>query len=280
MTCGICNGYFNFAHTLVDCGHTFCRMCIYNHFKKSKVPKCPVCGEMIEKNFTKSVRRDPYKQSLVDLIHPEYHEQDLQIIKRCRLLFPDFDIQTIKDELDSSSWDFYPKKKRKQILESKLKHNLNDTVSKVLGVTLDVFAKDILNDEKFNDMMQKKIEYDKNNTSQIAEETKQQDGSDLFISLYPKTPEDFNIVGLKNVLSVSKNKPVGIAQLKKFLFNHLVNKYKDKEPPYKGKAAIDGIILSLKDRPLENFEAVEDLKKKNGENSNLMIYYEISFKDQ
>lgn len=60
----------------------------------------------------------------------------------------------------------------------------------MLGVTLDVFAKDILNDEKFNDMMQKKIEYDKNNTSQIAEETKQQDGSDLFISLYPKTPED------------------------------------------------------------------------------------------
>lgn len=82
-------------------------MCIYNHFKKSKVPKCPVCGEMIEKNFTKSVRRDPYKQSLVDLIHPEYHEQDLQIIKRCRLLFPDFDIQTIKDELDSSSCKEY-----------------------------------------------------------------------------------------------------------------------------------------------------------------------------
>jgi hypothetical protein len=78
-------------------------MCIYNHFKKNKVPKCPVCGDSIEKNFTKSVRRDPYKQSLVDLIHPEYHEQDLQIIKRCRLLFPDFDIQTIKDELDSSS---------------------------------------------------------------------------------------------------------------------------------------------------------------------------------
>jgi len=38
---------------------------------------------------------------------------------------------------------------------------------------------------------------------------------------------------------------VGIAQLKKFLFNHLVNKYKDKEPPYKGKAAIDGVLLMI-----------------------------------
>jgi hypothetical protein len=86
--------------------------------------------------------------------------------------------------------DFYPKKKRKQILESKLKQNLNDTVSKILGCTLDAFSKDILNDEKFNDMMQKKIEYDKNNVAAIPEETKQQEGADLFISLYPKTNED------------------------------------------------------------------------------------------
>lgn len=77
-------------------------MCIYSHFKRSKVPKCPKCDEVIEKNFSKSVQRDPYKQNLVDLIHPEFHKQDQEIIKRCRLLFPDFDIQTIKEELDSN----------------------------------------------------------------------------------------------------------------------------------------------------------------------------------
>src|SRR5690242_7309562 len=83
--------------------------------------------------------------------------------------------------------DFYPKKKRKQILESKLKKNLNDTVSKVLGCSLDTFARDILDNEKFNEMMQKKIEFDKNNAQSVVEESKQSDTADLFINLYPKT---------------------------------------------------------------------------------------------
>lgn len=75
-------------------------------------------------------------------------------------------------------------------MESKLKQNLNDTVSKILGCTLDTFSKDILNDDKFNEMMQQKIEYDKNNVDASPEESKAQDGADLFISLYPKTNED------------------------------------------------------------------------------------------
>ena len=79
-----------------------CRRCIYQHFKKNKVAKCPRCGEGIEKNFSRSVKRDPYKQSLVDLLYPQFNEQDNQIIKRCRQLFPEIDIQAIKDELDSS----------------------------------------------------------------------------------------------------------------------------------------------------------------------------------
>jgi hypothetical protein len=78
-------------------------MCIYNHFKKSKDPRCPTCNELMDKNFSKGVKKDPYKQSLVDIIHPEFHERDTLIIKRCKVLFPDFDIQTIKDELESTS---------------------------------------------------------------------------------------------------------------------------------------------------------------------------------
>lgn len=83
-----------------------CRRCIYQHFKKNKVAKCPRCGEGIEKNFSRSVKRDPYKQSLVDLLYPQFNEQDNQIIKRCRQLFPEIDIQAIKDELDSSQCKF------------------------------------------------------------------------------------------------------------------------------------------------------------------------------
>jgi len=37
-------------------------------------------------------------------------------------------------------------------------------------------------------------------------------------------------------------------------------------------------VLSLKDRQLENHETIEDLKKKIGENTNLFLYYDITFK--
>jgi len=280
ITCGICNCYFNFAHTLVDCGHTFCRRCIYQHFKKSKVAKCPRCGEGIEKNFSRSVKRDPYKQSLVDLLYPQFNEQDNQIIKRCRQLFPEIDIQAIKDELDSSQWDFYPKKKRKMLLESKLKTSLNDVVMKVLGISLDIFSKDILDNEKFNEMIQKKIEFEKSSVPPSIDANKAKDGPDFFFSLYPKSEADHKIVGLKNALSAPRSKPVSAAQLKKFLLNHVLTKYKkDENPPFeKSEASIEGIVLSLKERPLENHETVEDLKKKGGENTNLFIYYEIKFK--
>jgi len=126
LTCGICNCYFNFAHTLVDCGHTckillnysvniiiflVCRRCIYQNFKKSKVAKCPRCGDIIEK-ISQSVKRDPYKQSLVDLLYPQFNEQDNQIIKRCRQLFPEVDIQAVKDELDSSQCNIFSKNEK------------------------------------------------------------------------------------------------------------------------------------------------------------------------
>jgi hypothetical protein len=292
ITCGICSCYFNFAHTLVDCGHTFCRRCIYQHFKKSKVAKCPRCGEGIEKNFSRSVKRDPYKQSLVDLLHPKFNEQDNQIIKRCRQLFPEVDIQAIKDELDSSQWDFYPKKKRKQLLESKLQTSLDDAAVRVLGIPLDVFAKDILDNDKFDAMIQKKVEFEKNVVpppttttatpagATPADANKTKETQDYFFSLYPKSDDDWKIVGLKNALSAPRSKPVSAAQLKKFLLNHVLTKYKNSEnPPFeKAEASIEGIILSLKDRALENNETIEDLKKKVGDTTNLFIYYELAFK--
>ncbi len=76
--------------------------------------------------------------------------------------------------------DFYAKKNKK-ILEDKLQTNLNDVVLSVLGISLDVFAKDILDDDKFKVMKQKKFEHDK----------KLKDGSDIFFSLYPKTEDDW-----------------------------------------------------------------------------------------
>jgi hypothetical protein len=52
-------------------------------------------------------------------------------------------------------------------LESKLKNSLNDTVYKVLGWDLATFSKNILNEEKFEEMMKKKEEYDKTAVKEV-----------------------------------------------------------------------------------------------------------------
>jgi len=48
---------------------------------------------------------------------------------------------------------------------------------------------------------------------------------------------------LKNALSAPRSKPVSAAQLKKFLLNHILTKYKKEEnPPFeKSEASIEGV---------------------------------------
>jgi len=108
---------------------------------------------------------------------------------------------------------------------------------------------------------------------------KKNEKPEVFISLYPKTNEDFAIVGLKNVLSVS-NKSVGVAQLKKFVFNHINTKYKDKEAPFdKSKLALEGIKLSIAQRTLDDFELVEEVRKKSSEEGTFFVFYEVTFQN-
>jgi len=76
-------------------------------------------------------------------------------------------------------------------LESKLKTSLNDVVMKVLGISLEIFAKDILDNEKFNTMIQKKIEFEKSSTPSSLDVNKPKDGPDFFFSLYPKSEDDW-----------------------------------------------------------------------------------------
>ncbi len=77
------------------------------------------------------------------------------------------------------------------LLESKLKTSLNDVVMKVLGISLDIFSKDILDNEKFNAMIQKKIEFEKTTAPPSSiDANKSKDGPDFFFSLYPKSEAD------------------------------------------------------------------------------------------
>jgi hypothetical protein len=129
------------------------------------------------------------------------------------------------------------------LLESKLQTSLNDAVYRVLGISLEIFSKDILDNEKFNSMIQKKIEFEKNVAPPLVDASKPKDGPDFFFSLYPKSEDDWRIASLKNALSAPRSKPVSAAQLKKFLLNHVLNKYKTSEsPPFeRSEASIEGV---------------------------------------
>ena len=52
----------------------------------------------IENDYKKSVKKDPFKQSLIDILYPEFAKQDETILKRIRELFPDYSLQSLVDE--------------------------------------------------------------------------------------------------------------------------------------------------------------------------------------
>ena len=96
LQCKICEGMYRFAHTLVDCGHTYCQVCILAYIKtfKGKNPeiKCPQCHAPVDANYRRSVMKDVFKQSLVDLIEPQFQEEDGLMMKRVQTLFPEFNL--------------------------------------------------------------------------------------------------------------------------------------------------------------------------------------------
>lgn len=76
LRCPMCSGLYRFAHTLVDCGHTFCQFCLFTYIKsfKGRNPsvKCPQCNALIDSNYSRSIMKDVFKQNLVDVLEPSY----------------------------------------------------------------------------------------------------------------------------------------------------------------------------------------------------------------
>ena len=96
LRCKLCSGLLRFAHTLAQCGHTFCQLCIFSYINafKGRNPdvKCPQCHAPVEPVFHRSVIRDVFKQSLVDLLDPSFAIREKVIIERIRRLFPEFNL--------------------------------------------------------------------------------------------------------------------------------------------------------------------------------------------
>ncbi len=74
LVCPLCGGYFRAAHTLLDCGHTYCYICFASYLQSLKgfrpQIKCPTCFNPID-NLNKSIVVDQFKQALVDLLTPD-----------------------------------------------------------------------------------------------------------------------------------------------------------------------------------------------------------------
>jgi len=101
LLCKLCGGLLRLAHTLIDCGHSFCQQCIFAYIRgfKGRNPdvKCPQCYSPLEPVYHRSIMRDVFKQSLVDLLEPTYALKEKMLIERIRKLFPEFNLTFLLD---------------------------------------------------------------------------------------------------------------------------------------------------------------------------------------
>ena len=107
----------------------------------------------------------------------------------------------------------FPYKKRKKTLENKLNKNLQEIVYIQLNINLEQFSKDLRDDDKFNELLQKKAQYDKEHVAnnqiqnqlqppqqqqssqqqqpQSTKDEKVEENVDFYFTIYPKTEKDW-----------------------------------------------------------------------------------------
>jgi hypothetical protein len=86
LTCTQCKGYYRDAHTIPECLHTFCKVCIIKHFQhraqtrvKGTTITCPKCetdmGGTVQQAMQKIIY-DRNIQEIVDKMFPQFIEQE------------------------------------------------------------------------------------------------------------------------------------------------------------------------------------------------------------
>lgn len=69
LVCTICSGYFRNPQTVIECMHTFCKVCLYKRFR-SGYKSCPTCSTKMEPDPYKAILADRTLQELVDKMFP------------------------------------------------------------------------------------------------------------------------------------------------------------------------------------------------------------------
>jgi len=76
LVCSICMGYFRDPHTIKECLHTFCKVCIFKYLSENS--DCPICSISLSPFPFEYVRFDRTLSSLINNIFPHLLEQDLE----------------------------------------------------------------------------------------------------------------------------------------------------------------------------------------------------------
>jgi len=75
LICSLCMGYFRDAMGITECLHTFCRVCILQWVRTSKI--CPVCEADLGPAPNEKLRPDRVLQTIVDKVFPHFMKEDL-----------------------------------------------------------------------------------------------------------------------------------------------------------------------------------------------------------
>jgi len=99
LTCALCTGYFREAHTIPECLHTFCKVCLFKKFRRvgKGLKACPTCQISLGPNAESKCVYDRNLQSCVDKLFPEFvvrgEEEDEEVAEE----------QQPKEQQESSS---------------------------------------------------------------------------------------------------------------------------------------------------------------------------------
>ena len=89
LKCFLCKGFLRDAHTIIECGDTFCKSWVWFHFSEKTAISCPVWSENLGGRPLDHVVPDPSIQKIVDILYPEFKELDVKAINQMYIAFED-----------------------------------------------------------------------------------------------------------------------------------------------------------------------------------------------
>ncbi|KAM7306222.1 polycomb complex protein BMI-1-A [Ixodes scapularis] len=88
LSCMLCGGYLVNAATLVDCLHSFCKVCIVRYLDTSKL--CPICDVPVHKSRPLScLRVDKTLQDIVYKVVPGLYQREMKQRREFYDQYPD-----------------------------------------------------------------------------------------------------------------------------------------------------------------------------------------------